>query len=448
MTGAPARPAAGQARDARPARRGPPARGARPIARDVLVRVEAGAFAHLALREALRRSELPPRDRGFATELVSGTLREQRALDRLLRRHCRRELDELDPAVRAALRIGTYQLVHGVAPHAAIGETVAVVDEKARGFVNAVLRSVLGGGFPDPTEARYVRSCYPRWVVDDLEQAYGEGDTAAILAVMNAPPAATLRVDADRVDEVVDEVTARGGTAERGELVATALVVRRAGDLAALPAVRAGHASIQDQASQAVAMLVGARPGERVLDLCAAPGGKANALAEVVGAEGRVVACDVHEGRIRTLVRGARLRPALVAVVADGRRPPFVPGSFDRVLLDAPCSGLGVLRRRADARHRVTRELVAQVAELQRGLLVAAAALVRPGGRLVYSVCTLTRAETVGIDAFAASELPELVAAEPPGVPWRPAGRGAVLLPHAAGTDGMFVLILERRDDR
>jgi len=442
-----------------PAPADPPVRGSRGprsprrVALEVLLRVEEGAFAHLVLPDALRRSELSGRDRGFVTELVSGTLREQRALDGALRRHCRRELDDLDPPVRAALRLGAYQLAHGVSPHAAIGETVGIVDEKVRGVVNAVLRSLQDRGVPDPRDARYIRNCYPRWIVEDLEHAYGAADTAAMLAMMNEPAAPTLRVhggaepEAATLDAVRAEIEAAGGRVEQGALVPTAIVVRGAGDLARLEAIRAGRASVQDQASQAVVALLDAQPGDRIVDLAAAPGGKAIAIAETVGDRGLVVAGDLHEGRIRAMRRGAeRIGPrSLVLFAGDGRGPPFRPGTFDRVLLDAPCSGLGVLRRRADARHRVTRELVAEVAELQRALLVEAATMVAPGGLLLYSVCTLTRAETAGIDAFAASELPDLVAADPPGPPWRKVGRGAVLLPHVAGTDGMFVLRLVRR---
>jgi 16S rRNA (cytosine967-C5)-methyltransferase len=162
--------------------------------------------------------------------------------------------------------------------------------------------------------------------------------------------------------------------------------------------------------------------------------------------DGLVVAADVHQARVRTIMRAAA-RCALTAVVpvaADGRRLPLVDGSFDRVLVDAPCTGLGVLRRRADARWRVRTRDVAELAGLQRELLASAARAVRPGGRLVYSVCTLTSLETVGVDAFAASELPDFVAVPPPGEPWRPHGRGALLVPSAAKTDGMFVLVLER----
>jgi 16S rRNA (cytosine967-C5)-methyltransferase len=423
-------------------------RSPRGVALAALLRVEEGAFSHLALPEVLRRTDFSVRDRGFVTELVYGTLREQRSLDRALRRHCRRELEELDPDVRAALRLGAYQLAHGVSPHAAVGETVSLVGEKVRGVVNAVLRSLQDGGLPDPSEPRYVRGSYPRWVVEDLDAAYGEAETTAALTIMNAAPYVTLRVHPARAtpESVIAEVEAMGGTATRGELVESSLVVRGAGDLATLGAIAEGRASVQDQASQVVAALVDAQPGHLVLDLASAPGGKAAAIAEMIDDDGRVVAGDLHDGRVRTVMRGAQrlaLR-SIVPYVSDGRKVPFAGHTFDRVLLDAPCSGLGVLRRRPDARLRVTRELIAEVAELQRAMLVEAARVVRVGGRLVYSVCTLTRTETVGIDAFAASELAEFVALDPPSSPWRRAGRGAVVLPHAAGTDGMFVLVLER----
>jgi 16S rRNA (cytosine967-C5)-methyltransferase len=165
-----------------------------------------------------------------------------------------------------------------------------------------------------------------------------------------------------------------------------------------------------------------------------------------MGDDGLVVAADIHPARLRTVMRAARRcgLDSVAPVVADGRRIPVVEESFDRVLLDAPCTGLGVLRRRPDARWRVEERDAAQLAEVQRALLARAARAVRPGGRLVYSVCTLTRIETLGVDAFAASELPEFVALDPPGAPWRRHGRGALLVPSAARTDGMFVLALER----
>jgi 16S rRNA (cytosine967-C5)-methyltransferase len=422
----------------------------RGIALAALLRINEGAYAHLALPEELRRTSFSTRDRGFVTELVYGTLREQRSLDRALRKHCRRELEELDLDVLVALRLGAYQLAHGVSPHAAVGETVSLVPEKVRGVVNAVLRSLQDGGVPDPNEPRYVRGSYPRWIVEDLDAAYGEEDVTATLAMMNTPPFSTLRVHPTRAtpESVAAEVEAAGGTVERGSLLPDTLTVRGAGDLMLLDAVADGRASVQDQASQAVVRIIDAQPGERVLDVAAAPGGKASALAELMSDRGVVAAGDLHSGRVRTIVRGAQRLglQSIAPYVGDGRHLPFVDGGFDRVLLDAPCSGLGVLRRRPDARHRVTRELIAQVAELQRHLLVEAARVTRPGGLLIYSVCTLSRAETVGIDWFANSELAEFEALDPPEAPWRRAGRGAILLPHVAGTDGMFVLRLRRRE--
>jgi 16S rRNA (cytosine967-C5)-methyltransferase len=185
-----------------------------------------------------------------------------------------------------------------------------------------------------------------------------------------------------------------------------------------------------------------------VLEVGAAPGGKTTALASAMDDTGLVVAVDVQEARLGLVGRAVtRLGLSSTApVVADGRALPFAAGSFDRVLLDAPCSGLGVLRRRPEARWRIEPEAVTQLAGLQRELLAAAAAMVRPGGRLVYSVCTLTRAETVDVDDWAASGLTGFVAEPPPAAPWKEWGRGALLLPTIANTDGMFVLVLRRSD--
>jgi 16S rRNA (cytosine967-C5)-methyltransferase len=188
------------------------------------------------------------------------------------------------------------------------------------------------------------------------------------------------------------------------------------------------------------------QPRDTVVDAAAAPGGKSTAIAERVGARGRVVACDVHPGRIR-LVASARDRLGLdrvFPVVADGRALPVRTAFADRALVDAPCSGLGVLRRRAELRWRIRPADVPGLVALQRDLLRDAARVVRPDGVVVYSVCTLTAEETTGVDAWAERELPQLVAEPPPGAPWRARGRGAVLLPHDAGTDGMYVLRLRR----
>jgi 16S rRNA (cytosine967-C5)-methyltransferase len=210
-------------------------------------------------------------------------------------------------------------------------------------------------------------------------------------------------------------------------------------------AVERDDGYVQDPASQLVSAAVGAAPGERVLDLCAAPGGKATALA---AAGARVVAGDVRAGRAGLIRRNAAatgVADRVSVVVADGTAPPWRPASFDRVLVDAPCSGLGTLRRRADLRWRVEQEAVDRLAGLQHRLLAAAADMVRPGGTLAYSVCSLTAAESTAVDDRLAADCPDLVPADPPGEPWEPWGRGALLLPQAAGTDGMALFRYTRR---
>jgi 16S rRNA (cytosine967-C5)-methyltransferase len=393
----------------------------------------------------LRGSGLRDRDRAFATDLVYGTVREQRRLDALLVTTAKRPIRRLDPPVRAALRLGAYQLLHGVPRHAAVSETVDALgarSPRARGFANGVLRALsrIGPPFPEPAEPAVALS-YPDWLVARLEADLGADDAYVALAAMNQPAAVTLRTT--EPDAVERELHAAGVEVTRGALVPSALVVRGIGDPAALPAVRDGRATPQDQASQALVDVVDPRPGDLVADVAAAPGGKATALATRAA---RVVALDVDAGRLR-LVADAAQRLDLDnvdAVVADGRALPLRAGSFDRVLLDAPCSGLGVLRRRPDARWRVTEESITELAALQRELLAGAAPLVRPGGTLVYSVCTLTSAETLAVDEWAADQLEGFDALLPPGAPWRRHGRGALLLPQDAGTDGMYVLSLLR----
>ena len=373
---------------------------ARRTARDVAARVlrrvdQEGAYANLILGHELDRAPtLSARDRGFATELAYGTVRMRRACDFLVDRFASRAIDA---DVRTVLRMGAYQLHWmSVAPHAAVSETVALAPRAARGFVNAVLRRVADAGphvdWPDVA----TRLSYPDWIVDRLVDDLGEDDAVGALAQMDVAPSVHERAD--------------------------------------------GY--VQDEASQWVAALVDAQPGQRVVDLCAAPGGKATALAST-GAT--VCAAEVRLSRARIVAaNAARLESRLSVVVADGRATPLRPGSFDRVLLDAPCSGLGALRRRPDARWRITEDAVARLGALQRELVDAAVALLAPGGVLVYSVCTLTAAESLAIDDHTAVAHPALEPLPPPGGPWRPWGRGALVLPQAAGTDGMFVLRVRR----
>ncbi len=432
-----------------------PTENPRRVALEALLRVEQGAYANILVPEMLRQRELDARDRGLVTELVYGSVRMRRAVDHLLAQVSTRPLDEVDDRVRAALRLGGYQLLLGIPPHAAVGETVNLVGARARGFVNGVLRALarLGPAWPLPTgddvSSLAIRTSHPDWIVGALVDEFGVDDAVATLELDDEPPPVTLRVNPMRATPhgLAVELRHAGVEVSRGMLDPDALLVRHSGDLARLPAVRDGRVSPQDQASQVVVALLDPQPGEHVLDLASAPGGKATAAAERMNARGVVIAADLHPGRVRTVMRAATrlgLGDVILPLVADGAHPAVRDGAFDRVLLDAPCSGLGVLRRRPDARWRIQPTDVEDLAALQRTLLAAAAPAVKPGGRLVYSVCTLTRAETLDIDQWAERELPDLHAIDPPGPPWRPHGRGAILLPSDAHSDGMFVLVLER----
>jgi 16S rRNA (cytosine967-C5)-methyltransferase len=367
--------------------------------------VERGGRANLILVDLLGASGLEARDRGLVTELVYGTCRMQRACDWLVDRHVK---GQTDIEVRAALRLGAYQLAYLRVPaHAAVSATVEEVKGPGRKLINAVLRRVaedVEAGpirWPDPA----TELSYPDWIVARLASDIGPEPARGALEIMNTPAEATERAD--------------------------------------------GY--VQDKGSQMVAAYTGRAAGERILDLCAAPGGKATALAggDPDDRPALVVAADLNPRRTAVVAANTdRLGLANVAtVVADGLTPAWRPGSFDRVLVDAPCSGLGVLRRRPDARWRIQPGDVPRLADLQERLLTAAIPLVRPGGLLVYSVCTLTRAETAAIDRWLAHAHPELSPLPPPPEPWRPAGRGALLLPQAAGTDGMFLLVLRRPHD-
>ena len=322
---------------------------ARVVARDVLVRIEKGAYSHVVLPEMLRASSLSDRDRALVTDLVYGTQRSLRRLDALLEPHCHRSMRRIDAPVRAVIRVGAYELLRGAPPHAAVSEAVGAAPARARGFTNAVMRSVAASGppFPEPASAAIALS-YPDWLVERLEHDLGADDALAALTAMNESPTVTLRPNPLRTSpvELAEELRAGGVDVGRGTIVPDAVTIRRGGDPAALAAVHDGRATPQDQGSQAVIEYLAPEPGERVLDMAAAPGGKATAVAERVGEGGSVVATDLNPNRLR-LVRAAAARLGLdniATVVADGRHSPVRDDTFDRVLVDAPCSGLGVLR--------------------------------------------------------------------------------------------------------
>ncbi|HET8733088.1 MAG TPA: transcription antitermination factor NusB [Anaeromyxobacteraceae bacterium] len=406
---------------------------ARTIAFEVLRRVEeGGAYASRALDAALSQAgALDPREAALATELVYGTLRRALQLDAALAPHSRRAVDRVDPAARVALRLGAYQLLFLRTPsHAAVGETVALVKQvdhgRAAGYVNAVLRSLSRAPSPpapppaalDPVAHLAISESLPGWLAAEWIAWLGEARAASLAAAMNQPAPLVLR--SPRRGELLERLSAAGVEARPTELsphgvrvsgAAVEQVARAAGgvpfqvqdesaqlvtlfaagDLAAAAGPAAGHAARDPSAPL------------RVLDLCAAPGGKAFHLAEILPAGSEVVAVEIHPRKADALRRDAAARglAGVRVVCADGAKPiaGLDPGTFDAVLVDAPCAGLGTLRRHPELKLRRAAADLPRFAALQEAILANALALARPGAPVTYSVCSLSRAEGPGVVA-------------------------------------------------
>lgn len=357
----------------------------RRLAIAAMIRIETGgAYANILLPEMLAKSELVDEDRRFVTQLVYGATRMKRACDHLADRFL---LGPADEQVRAALRIGVFQLVFlGTPPHAAVDATVSAVTGGGRKVVNAILRRVADAPVEYPDEA--TRLSYPTWIYKRLQETLGPELAVSSLEAMNRPATTTTRDD--------------------------------------------GY--VQDPASQLVVETIGAKSGELVLDLCAAPGGKATGIAR---SGATVIAGDRRASRVGLIVDNvARLESDVVPLIADGRNAPIRDGSADRVLIDAPCSGFGSLRRRPDARWRIDPAGPARLAELQFELVASAARTLKPGGHLTYSVCTFGAIEGADVVSRATTEL-GLELLDPPGDPWLHRDGIALLIPE--DSDGMML---------
>jgi 16S rRNA (cytosine967-C5)-methyltransferase len=438
--------------------------GARLTAYDVLDGVSArDAYANLLLPQLLRERRLEPRDAAFATQLAYGTLRAAGTLDVLLAGLVSRPLPELDRRVLDLLRLGAHQLLDLRVPaHAAVDTTVdltrAIVGDGASGLVNAVLRKVAAVGSreewlatltpADETERLSLATDHPRWIVEAWRAALPDADPAeleaALLADDVAPEVHLVARHVDR-DELADE---SGGTPGPWSPYAVRLP---SGDPGRLTAVKAGTAAVQDEGSQLAALALVRAPLEGPdaawLDMCAGPGGKTALLAAVRPAGVRLTAADRSEHRVE-LVRGAVTgEDDVEVVVADSTAPDWPAGSFDRVLLDAPCTGLGALRRRPEVRWRRTADDVVPLVALQRRLLDAALTSVRPGGVVGYVTCSPHEAETLGVLAgVTGRDDVEVLPVAPlfPEVPDMARGEHGQLWPHRHGTDAMFIALLRR----
>jgi 16S rRNA (cytosine967-C5)-methyltransferase len=414
---------------------------ARSVAFETVRRVSEGAYADRAFRAEADRAALSPQDRAFAQQLAYGTVQRRGTLDHVIAALASRPLDKLDPPLLDALRLGVYQLLYmgSVPDHAAVGETVEIAKRGGRsgaGLVNAVLRRATREGRAlvdaigdDTPAAAALLHSHPLWIAQMWWELLGAEDARALLAAGNERPDPAFRVNTlvagrDDIGSVPTDPDAE---------IPEALVPRGGGfDVEGSDLFAQGKITPQSRASMLVARTLDPHPGERILDMCAAPGTKTTHIAALMGDDGLIVAVERNPARAASLRENCeRMHVQSVEVIVEDAR--VVDGQYDRVLLDAPCSNLGTLARRPDARWRKTPEQVAELALLQRELLVNAAARVRPGGRLVYSVCTVSPQEGPGqLDAFLADH-PHMVERS-----------RRQTLPHRDGTDGLFIAALER----
>jgi 16S rRNA (cytosine967-C5)-methyltransferase len=438
---------------------------AREVAFAVVRRVfEAGAYADRALRAEADRARLDARDRALATRLAYGTVQRKATLDHLLAELAERPVARLDPPVLAAARLGLYQVLYadGVPDRAAVAESVdlakAAAGRGAAGLVNAVLRRAARVGREallapmhdrEPAAAAVLHSV-PVWLAERWWAELGPDAARALMAASNVPAETALRANTLVTDR--DALAGAVGVPSVADpLLPEALVLDGAFDLRASPLWERGAAWPQSRAAMAVSRTVAPAPGERVLDLCAAPGGKATHLAALSDDRAEIVAVERHPGRAGALrATCERLRAHSVRVEVADAAVPRADGPFDRVLVDPPCSALGTLQARPDARWRASEQRIGDLLPQQAAILDAGLAALKPGGTLVYSTCTLSpRENEQQIDATLARhpdvEADDLRRDHPM---WKHpnVARHLMTLPHRNGTDGFFIARLRKAE--
>lgn len=433
---------------------------------------EKGAYSNIALNKYLEAGRLTDTDRAFVTELVYGTVKWRLKLDWVISRFSKIKLKKISPWILNILRLGAYQLLYmdRVPESAACNESAKLAKkyghQASTGFVNALLRNIARNAgnteYPDAASEplKYLSIVYshPEWMVERFLELFGREFTESLLAANNEVPEFTIRTNMLKTtrDGLMEALAAENVQAAAGRFSRDAVIIKNPSSVSRLDAFRKGLFQVQDESSMLVAQVLDPRPGELVLDACSAPGGKATHIAQLMGNKGTVLARDIHEHKIRLIDQAAsRLGIEIIKTgIRDAAIPdPELASKADRVLLDAPCTGLGIIRRKPDIKWARENSDTKEIVQLQKKLINAAASCVKPGGVLTYSTCTILPEENGKIikdfleenHGFGLEDMTPLLPEEL----WdKVAEKGMLqLYPNRDGTDGFFIAKLRKRGD-
>ena len=442
-------------------------------ARETALRVihavsENGGYANILLAEELKKGDLSELDRRFATELVYGVVKAGDTLDWIIGRYVNKPVKKMEPWARCILRLGMYQLFYltKIPGSAAVNESVNLARrygtrlKSSAGFINAVLRRASrepeAAAFPQgtgkATEYLSLKEMHPRWLVKHWIGLLGYEAAEKICRFDNEPAVLSVRTNTIKTDrdELMARLTDEGCTVEKSALVPEGIKITAHGAMKDIASLAEGLWQVQDESSMLVAQVLDPQPGDFVLDVCSAPGGKTTHLAQLMKNRGRIIAGDLYPARLEKVAENARRLGITIIETAAGDARCIGERYLrqaDRVLVDAPCSGLGVLRRRPDARWRVTAEDMKGLPPLQLEILESAAQCVKQGGVLVYSTCTMEPAENAGVvEKFLAANKDFTLVETGQYLPeQKRSSRMVQLLPHIDGTDGFFIARMERK---